>query len=80
MVNVQPHGRSGDQQKVLGPQNMSQLWNEARRWTQVPKVGVCLPSSGTQQDFVAGGDLPAWAVTTGQLFTCEQAPSPQHST
>lgn len=37
---------------------------------------VCVPSSGTKQDFAAGGDLPAWAVTTGQLFTHEQAPSP----
>lgn len=79
MVNVQPHGRPSDQQKLLGPQNMSQLWQEARHWTQVPKVGVCIPSSGTKQDFAAGGGLPAWAATTGQLFTHKQAPSPNTS-
>lgn len=40
---------------------------------------VCIPSSGTKQDFAPGEDLLAWAATTGQLFTHKQAPSPNTS-
>lgn len=65
MVNVQTHGRLGDQQKVLGPlKNISQLWNEASRQTQAAKVGVPSWLWSPAGELAAGGGLLAQPITT----------------